>query len=88
MSKEFGNISGDHATAVRRVIRVSKEDSAYVYAILESHEGIASYSTLDHRVGEPHRDLELLIPVSRLAEAERVLNELKELIYEPKDSST
>ncbi len=65
-------------------IRVSKADSAYIYTILESHEGIASYSTLPHQNGDLYRDLELQIPRSQLEECERVLKQLGELIYDIK----
>ena len=46
----------------RKVIRIHRRDSAFVYAILESLEGMASYSTLDPAADQPdpaHRDLEL-----------------------------
>ena len=42
--------------------RMKTEDSALVYFILESHEGICSYSTLPHKPGDAHRDLVLRIP--------------------------
>ncbi len=48
---------------VRRVvIRVSKEDSARVYALIEAYEGIAMISTLPHVSGDRWRDLELTVP--------------------------
>jgi hypothetical protein len=65
-----------------RRIRVRKEDSAYVYCILESHEGITSYSTLDHQAGDPFRDLELQIPFDFVDEVNRVLKDLGDMIYE------
>ena len=67
---------------VKRTIRVRKEDSAYIYFILESYEGITSYSTLDYEVGSPYRDLELTIPVDFLLEVEDLLKTFGELIYE------
>ncbi len=66
-----------------RVIRVRKEDSAFVYFILEAHEGICSYSTLPFRPGDPYRDLELIIPVGFLAEVDELLQSLGEMVYEP-----
>ncbi len=68
--------------AIKKQIRVSKQDSAFVYAILESHEGICSYSTLDFQLQDAHRDLELTIPVWFLTECEWVLGELGDIIYE------
>lgn len=68
--------------SIRRKIRVKKEDSAFVYFILESYEGICSYSTLDFQVGDSYRDLELRIPPDYLDEVESLLHDLGELIYE------
>lgn len=65
-----------------RRIRVRKEDSAFVYFILEAHEGIVSYSTLDFRKGDPHRDLELRVPPDFAAEVNRVLERLGGMVYE------
>jgi hypothetical protein len=67
---------------IRRTVRVRKQDSAFVYCILESHEGIASYSTLAHEAGAAHRDLELQIPPDFAEDVERVLKQLGEMIYE------
>ncbi len=63
--------------AVKRRIRVRKEDSAYIYCILEASEGIAAYSTLPHKAGELHRDLELQIPVAFLTDVERLISHLR-----------
>ena len=58
-------------------IRVKKEDSAYVYCILEGHEGVAAYSTLPHQEGDLHRDLELSVPDDFLTEAEALIKQLE-----------
>lgn len=71
--------------SVRKVIRVRKEDSALVYHLLESYEGIASYSTLDHEVGSPFRELELRVPPDFVEEVERLLESFKELFGEGYD---
>ena len=55
------------------VIRLRKEDTAYVYAILEANEGIAAYSTLNGSPGDRHRDLELLVPDGFTEEMDRLL---------------
>jgi len=70
---------------LRKVIRVRKEDSAFIYNILEAHEGLAFYSTLPHQTGDAHRDLELNIPVSLVNEAALMLESMKELFIELKD---
>lgn len=67
---------------IRRRIRVTKEDSAFVYCILESYEGITSYSTLQHKDGDPHRDLELMVPVDFRDEVEDLLKHLGDLVYD------
>ena len=69
-------------SAIRRVIRVRTEDSAFVYFILESYEGITSYSTLDFKQGEPYRDLELTIPSDFVEEVDSLLKRLGDMIYE------
>ena len=62
--------------SVRRFrIRVRREDSAYAYTLLEAHEGIASYSTLQHSPGASDRWLELLVPISFIKEVEEIVNE-------------
>jgi hypothetical protein len=73
--------------SVVKVIRVKKEDSAFVYFILESYEGITSYSTLDHREGDAYRDLELRIPPDFVAEVEDLLKRLGDLVYEIRPAS-
>ena len=50
---------------IKRVIRVHRRDSAFVYAILESLDGMAAFSTVDADDGANHlqyRDIQLLIP--------------------------
>jgi len=69
--------------AIAKKIRVKKEDSAFVYFILESYEGITSYSTLDHQVGDTHRDLLLMIPPDFVTDVEELLKSLGGLIDEP-----
>jgi hypothetical protein len=47
---------------IKEIWRVKKEDSAFVYFILESMEGVASYSTLLHHEGDRTRDIEIRVP--------------------------
>ena len=70
--------------SIRKVIRVKKEDSAFVYFILESYEGIVSYSTLDSELGQAWRDLELRIPPDFVVEVDGLLARLGEMVYEVK----
>lgn len=67
--------------SVKKVIRVKKEDSAFVYFIFESYEGIASYSTLDSKPGDAYRDLELRIPPDFVEEVDELLTRLGSLVY-------
>ena len=64
------------SSSITRRIRVRKEESAYVYNVLESYEGLASYSTLDHKPGDAHRDLELNVPWAFQDEVEELLKHL------------
>ena len=57
-------------------IRTHKRDSAFVYAVLEAHEGLAAYTTLPHKHHSQTRELELLVSDAMKADLERVLQEL------------
>ena len=37
------------------ILKTSKKDSAFLYFVLESNEGLCFYSTLDESVGEDYR---------------------------------
>src|SRR4051794_8772097 len=78
-------IRGAKILSIQKKIRVRREDSVFVYWVLESHEGIAAYSTLGFKPGDPHRDLMIFIPPDFHEEAERVLTSLGDIIYELKD---
>lgn len=62
---------------IRKIIRVHRRDSAFVYAILESLEGMASYSTLPNAPGQDFRDLELSVAPGFADEVEAVLNGMR-----------
>jgi hypothetical protein len=68
--------------STRRKIRVRREDSVFVYWVLESHEGAVAYSTLEHKAGDPHRDLMIFVPPGQEAAADFALRSLGDLIYE------
>lgn len=68
--------------SIFKKIRVKKEDSAFVYFILESYEGITSYSTLDFKPGDAYRDLELRIAPDFQIQVSHLLESLKDKIYE------
>ena len=67
---------GDVAASHRIRIRVAREESAFVYAILEASEGICFYSTVPHQHGEMHRDLDLVIPPAFLQQVRALIADL------------
>ncbi len=86
-SRILEDMSADLSSEVlTRIVRVKKAESAFVYAIFESNEGVLSYSTLDGDVHAGFRDLELTIPVSRKEEAMRMLEGLGDLIVTLKEN--
>ncbi|MGZ3652684.1 MAG: DUF4911 domain-containing protein [Bdellovibrionota bacterium] len=58
------------------VIRVRKQDSAYLYQVLESYEGLANYSTLPAEKGIPYRDVILHIAPDLRREVEALIDRL------------
>lgn len=59
------------------VIRVRKEDSAYLYQILESYEGLANYSTLTVDKTLLHRDVLLHLAPDLVPEVKSLIARLK-----------
>lgn len=57
-------------------IRVRKQDSAYLYQILESYEGLANYSTVSQQKDLPYRDIDLHIAPDLREEVERLIDRL------------
>ena len=43
------------------ILRVAKENSAFVYFTLESNEGISFYSTQKYETGQAYRDIEIYL---------------------------
>lgn len=70
-----------HQSVVKIRVRVRSEDSAFVYFVMEAHEGVMSYRTLDHQEGVAYRDLEVLIPASQEAEGIQVLERIPEVLW-------
>lgn len=62
---------------IRKILRVHRRDSAFVYAILESLEGMTSFSTLPDAVGQEFRELELHIAPGFAEEVEKVIDGLR-----------
>ena len=66
--------------AHKMFIRSKKEDSAFLYSILEAHEGLAAYTTLKFDSHDPYRDLELLVPAELVSSVKELLDDLKEIV--------
>ena len=58
------------------VIRVRKQDSAYLYQVLESYEGLANYSTLPVAKELPYRDIVLHVAPDLRKEVEALVERL------------
>jgi hypothetical protein len=56
------------------VIRVSKEDSSFIYFIFESNEGMCFYSTLKSSLQKEYRDVSIYFTPEFREDVERTLN--------------
>jgi hypothetical protein len=72
--------TSEQINAIRMVVRTKKQDSAILYHLLEAHEGLTAYSTLDFRTADPHRDVELLISPDFVADVKILLEEWKDWV--------
>jgi hypothetical protein len=68
--------------SIEKRIRMRRADSAFVYFILEAHEGICSYSTLPFEKGATHLDMVLRITPDFVDEVGEVLKKLGDKVYE------
>lgn len=57
-------------------LRALERESAFLYTVLESHEGVVAYSTVPSKV-PGYCELELIVPLSRKPEALLVLDKMK-----------
>lgn len=60
------------------VIRVAKNDSAFVYFTFESNEGLCFYSTLDESLSTMYRDIDLTCTPEFYSNVKAVLQKLAE----------
>ena len=58
------------------IIRVRKQDSAFLYQLLESYEGLASFSTVTEGKDLPYRDIALHVAPDFAAEVEALVERL------------
>ena len=61
---------------IHTVIRVPKEESAFVYFTLEANEGLSFYSTLENTLGQGYRDIAIKTHESLEVELDHLINEL------------
>ncbi len=70
---------------VHTIIRVPKEESAFVYFTLEANEGLSFYSTLEESLGQGYRDIVIKTHISLEAELDHLMDVLgKEIPFEIK----
>jgi hypothetical protein len=62
-------------------IRTKKSDSAYVYHLLEAHEGLTAYSTLPHNRGEQERGMELIFAPEAEKDVLSLIAELQKMMW-------
>lgn len=62
------------------IIRVPKEEAAFIYFQFEANEGLCFFSTLDATLGEPFRDIEIFSPMSLKDEMTHLLDYLASTI--------
>ena len=58
------------------IIRVRKQDSAFLYQLVESYDGLANFSTLTVDKGLPYRDIALHIAPDLRGEVEALVDRL------------
>ena len=58
------------------VIRIKKEDAAYLYQLLESYEGLTNYSTLTSIADTPYREIQLHKSPEQVSLLKRMLGEI------------
>lgn len=61
---------------IHKIIRLPKDEAAFMYFQLESNEGLCFYSTLDQSLKEPYRDVEVFGHVALKAEIDHFFDYL------------
>ena len=62
------------------ILKVQKKDSAYLYQLLESYEGLANYSTVNIEKDSPHREIKLHLAPDLVPQLKQVLRKIAEEI--------
>ena len=58
-------------------LRMPKNESSFLYFILEGHDNLCFYSTLPHEEGDSHRTLELFSSIEFQSDLQRLWAYLK-----------
>ena len=66
---------------LKKKIRAPKEETVFLYALLESYEGLASYSTINFSSEVPYRDMELRYSADFSDDISRLLRQLDSIIF-------
>ena len=66
--------------AKKIIIRTKKEDSAFLYYILEAQEGLTAYSTLNYVPHDPFRDVELIFSPELEKDVRALLVDLADIL--------
>ncbi|MGK5084312.1 DUF4911 domain-containing protein [Bdellovibrionota bacterium FG-1] len=85
MSGEQKSVKNQPAPWVKsrtKKIRLKREDSVWVYAILEGHEGVCNYSTLPFEKGAGYLDMSLSYTPEFEGQLEDILRQMGDKIYE------
>lgn len=61
---------------IHTIIRVPKQESAFVYFTLEANEGLSFYSTLEESLGQGYRDIVIKTHESLEGELDHLMNVL------------
>ncbi len=70
----------DLVPAYKMIIRTSRENSAYLYQLLEAHEGLTAYSTLPFKAGDLNRDVELIMAPGQVSEVKSLLQDISDFV--------
>jgi hypothetical protein len=66
--------------AKKIIIRSKKADSAFIYHVLEAHEGLTAYATINYQLHDQHRDVELIFAPEQEADVRKLLLDFGEMI--------